>query len=35
MKTGTMEFDGIEYPDGNASDPRDAGVDARVAAAAR
>jgi CubicO group peptidase (beta-lactamase class C family) len=21
MKTGTLEFDGIEYPDGNASDP--------------
>ena len=21
MKTGTIEFDGIEYPDGNSSDP--------------
>jgi hypothetical protein len=21
MKTGTIEFDGVEYPDGNASDP--------------
>jgi CubicO group peptidase (beta-lactamase class C family) len=26
MKTGTMEFDGIEYPDGNASDPNALGL---------
>src|ERR1700686_4427305 len=25
MKTGTIEFDGIEYPDGTASDPRKLG----------
>jgi CubicO group peptidase (beta-lactamase class C family) len=26
MKTGTIEFDGIEYPDGNASDPNELGL---------
>jgi CubicO group peptidase (beta-lactamase class C family) len=26
MKAGTIEFDGIEYPDGNASDPNELGL---------
>jgi CubicO group peptidase (beta-lactamase class C family) len=26
MKAGTVEFDGIEYPDGNASDPNELGL---------
>ena len=26
MKTGTIEFDGIEYPDGNSSDPNALGL---------
>jgi CubicO group peptidase (beta-lactamase class C family) len=26
MQTGTIEFDGIEYPDGNASDPNELGL---------
>jgi len=26
MKSGTIEFDGVEYPDGNASDPNELGL---------